>query len=302
MKNIFVFGSLNMDMVIRSPYLPAAGETLSGGGFMTNPGGKGANQAAACGKLGGLVHMAGCVGSDAFGKQMLENLAGYGVDVSCVRVVEGTPSGIAVIVIVDDDNRIILDVGANSKTNSSDAVRLLSSATHGDILLVQLETPLEAVGAALKLAHEKGMYTILNPAPMTSDIQAYFPFVDMITPNETEFHALTGTDILDEGGRLLMAAGIREVVVTRGVKGYCYISLGKIVSEDCIKAPVVDTTGAGDTFCGALAVKLAAGEDIENALRFANRAAAVTVQRRGAQVSIPTLDEVEMYFPTKRRH
>lgn len=301
MKDIFVLGSLNMDLVIRSPYLPAAGETLTGEGFMINPGGKGANQAAACGKLGGRVHMAGCVGDDIFGEQMLKTLAGYQVDINCVRVVNGCSSGIAVIVITEGDNRIILDAGANAKANASDAARLLSSAVPGDILLVQLETPIQAVGEALKLAHEKGLYTILNPAPMSGGIRAYLPYVDIIVPNETEFRALTGTDLLDEGGRILMDEGVREVAVTRGAKGYFYISKGKLASEDCVKAPVVDTTGAGDTFCGALAVKLAAGEDVENALRFANRAAAVTVQRRGAQVSIPTSDEVEKYFCAKRR-
>lgn len=299
MKDVYVFGSLNMDLVIQSPYLPAAGETLAGKGFLTNPGGKGANQAAACAKLGGRVHMAGCIGDDGFGKQMLEQLNGYGVDTSRVRVVENCASGIAVIVVIDGDNRIILDAGANAHVTEVDAARLLATAQAGDILLVQLETPLPVVKAALKLAHEKGCYTILNPAPMRDGVSELFPYVDLIVPNETEFLELTGTEILDAGGQSLLDAGIREVVVTRGSKGYCYLSKGKLVSEDCVKATVVDTTGAGDTFCGALAVKLAAGSTIEAALRFANRAAAVTVQRRGAQVSIPTSDEVEKLFGLK---
>lgn len=143
--------------------------------------------------------------------------------------------------------------------------------------------------------------TILNPAPLKEGVEALFPYTDMIAPNETEFAALTGTDILGKGSRMLMSAGIREVIVTRGSKGYCYISDGKLVTEDCIKAPVVDTTGAGDTFLGAMAVKLADDEHIESALRFANRAAAVTVQRRGAQVAIPTLLEVEESFRAQRQ-
>ena len=301
MRDIYVFGSLNMDLVIQSPYLPEAGETLTGSGFLVNPGGKGANQAAACGKLGGRVHMAGCVGDDAFGQQMKENLSRYGVDTGCVRSVEHVSSGIAVILLINGDNRIILDQGANAFVCVEDAERLLKNALPGDVLLVQLETPIPIVKEAMRIAREKGCITILNPAPLKEGVEALFPYTDMIAPNETEFAALTGTDILGKGSRMLMSAGIREVIVTRGSKGYCYISDGKLVTEDCIKAPVVDTTGAGDTFLGAMAVKLADGEHIESALRFANRAAAVTVQRRGAQVAIPTLLEVEESFRAQRQ-
>lgn len=301
MKEIYVFGSLNMDLVIQSPYLPAAGETLTGHGFLRNAGGKGANQAAACAKLGGRVHMAGCVGDDAFGQQMTENLQKYGVDIDCVRTVKNVSSGVAVILLIDGDNRIILETGANGCADAEDAKTLLQNATAGDVLLVQLETPIPAVKEAMRIAHDKGCITILNPAPMKEGVEILFPYTDMIAPNETELFALTHTDNLGKGSRMLMDAGIKEVIVTRGSKGYCYVSEGKVVSEDCVKAPVVDTTGAGDTFVGAMAVKLAEGENIESALRFANRAAAVTVQRHGAQVAIPTLEEVEDAFRTGRK-
>lgn len=301
MKDIYVFGSLNMDLVIQSHRLPAAGETLTGNGFLRNAGGKGANQAAACAKLGGRVHMAGCVGDDAFGLQMTENLQAYGVDIGCVRAVKNVSSGVAVILLIDGDNRIILETGANAYANAEDAQKLLKNATAGDILLVQLETPIAAVWEALRLAKKKGCTTILNPAPMKAGVEVLFSYTDMIVPNETELFSLAHTDNLGIGSRMLMDAGIKEVVVTRGSKGYCYCAEGKMVSEDCVKAPVVDTTGAGDTFLGATAVKLADGESIESALRFANRAAAVTVQRRGAQVAIPTLEEVEEAFRIGRK-
>ena len=301
MKDVYVFGSLNMDLTIQSPCLPAAGETLTGSGFLANPGGKGANQAAACRKLGGRVHMAGCVGDDAFGRQMKENLSRCGVDADCVRSVANISSGVAVVLLIDGDNRIILDQGANAFVCAEDAQALLKSAGPGDVLLVQLETPISIVKEAMQIAHEKGCITILNPAPLKEGVEELFPYADIIAPNETEFAALTGTDIIGKGSRMLMNAGIREVIVTRGSKGYCYISDGKVVTEDCVKAPVVDTTGAGDTFLGAMAAKLADGEHIESALRFANRAAAVTVQRRGAQAAIPTRSEVEEFFRAQRQ-
>lgn len=292
MKKVFVFGSLNMDLVIHSPYLPQRGETMFGSGFMTNPGGKGANQAAAAGKLGAKVYMGGAVGGDSFGAQLLDTLRGFGVNVDAVRTINDCSTGIAVILVIEGDNRIILDGGANQRVTEADVDRLLDKAEAGDIFLCPLENPIPVLGYALRTAREKGMYVVLNPAPMNSAIVPYLCHVDMLIPNESEFAFLCGNN-LAEGGEKMRALGVKDMAVTLGSKGYCYISRGEMVCEDCIQVPVVDTTAAGDTFCGALCAELSMGKTVAQALSFANRAAAVTVTRKGAQSAIPIREEVQ---------
>lgn len=291
MKKVFVFGSLNMDLVISSPHLPQQGETMFGSGFMTNPGGKGANQAAACGKLGAEIYMGGAVGSDSFGKSLLNGMAAWGVNTDAIRVIPDCSSGVAVILVIDKDNRIILDGGANQQVTTGDVDRLLEHAQAGDIFLCQLENPLEVVGYALKTARDRGMYVILNPAPMDVAIRESLPFCDMLVLNETEFAALC-QEPLDTGSRKLLEMGLSDVILTLGSKGYCHVSRGQIICQEGIPVKAVDTTAAGDTFCGALAARLAQGESVSQALAFANKAAAITVTRKGAQQAIPTLEEI----------
>ncbi len=292
MSKVYVFGSLNMDLVIRSPRELLQGETLHGSGFMTNPGGKGANQAVACGKLGADCVMGGCIGDDAFGDRLSESLSGCGVDCSRLRRIPGVSTGVAVIVIIDRDNRIILDAGANGCAEKADVDALLSDAQAGDLLLVQLENPLPVVGYALRTAREKGMTTVLNPAPFDRGVCEYLTYVDIVIPNETELSGLTGCESICEGARALQAQGVSKVVVTLGSKGYCCVSGKEVLHEDAIPCSVVDTTAAGDTFCGALATRLAAGDALAEALRYANRAASLTVTRPGAQQAIPWAAEV----------
>lgn len=292
MSKVYVFGSLNMDLVIQSPREVAAGETIHGSGFMTNPGGKGANQAVACGKLGATTLMGGCVGDDAFGTALLDSLGRCGVDTSRIDRLPGTSTGVAVILIVDHDNRIVLDAGANGRTETAHVDRLLADASEGDILLVQLENPIDVVGYALRTAKKKGMKTILNPAPIDRAVIPYLPYVDIVTPNEGEFYELTGTNVVEEGARKLQERGLSYVVVTMGSRGYCCYGPSAVICEDSVKREVVDTTAAGDTFCGALATELALGRTMEEALHFANRAASVTVTRPGAQQAIPWRNEV----------
>lgn len=296
MKKIYIFGSLNCDLVIRAPRMPQKGETLRGNGFMMSPGGKGANQAVACGKLGGKVFLGGCSGDDAFGTFVLRSVASEGVNTDAVRVRPATSSGIAVITLTDGDNRIILDAGANAFADRNDVDILLSHAGKGDIFLAQLENDIEVTAYALAAAKEKGMFTILNPAPADGGAVSCFPYVDIIVPNETEYAFYTGMREILPGRNVFFDAGIGRVVVTLGKKGYCCLTATNIVCEDCVKAQVVDTTAAGDTFCGALAVKLAEGSSLADALRFANTAAAITVTRRGAQSSIPTRQEVRSRY------
>ena len=296
MKKVFIFGSLNMDLVISCPREIMQGETLHGSGFMTNGGGKGANQATACGKLGADAYMGGCVGNDGFGAELIDRLGKCGVDTSAIRKIDGVSTGAAVIIIIDHDNRIILDSGANGVADEGDVDRLLKSAGEGDIFLTQLENKTEVVGYALSAAKAKGMITVLNPAPSDVRIADYLVYVDYFMPNEKEFFDFTGTDDIEEGSRLLTKKGVSRVVVTLGSKGYAYFDGQTMITEGCVPADVIDTTAAGDTFCGAMVTKLACGETIYDALRFANMASAITVSRKGAGQSIPTLSEVNEIY------
>lgn len=294
MKKIFILGSLNMDLVIRAPYMPVAGETISGSDFIMNPGGKGANQAAACGKLGGAPIMSGCVGNDLFGEELLSTLKSHGVDVSHIRRTEGS-SGIAVIVLAEGDNRIIVDAGANALVSHDDIESLLSEASRGDIFLTQLENPSEAVGYALKRAKEKGLYTVLNPAPWNDGIKPYLSYVDMITPNETELELASGDSDIDGGLAKLRALGIETVIVTLGSRGYRIYDGKRDLHGSSIKVDVVDTTAAGDTFSGVLVAELARGVELESAAAFASKCASIACTRHGAIRSVPERHEVEAF-------
>ena len=235
--------------------------------------------------------MAGCVGSDVFGEELLDTLKKNGVDVSRVRRAEGS-SGIAVIVLSEGDNRIIVDPGANALVGEADVERLLSDASEGDIFLTQLENPAETVGYALKRAGEKGMLTILNPAPWNDGIRPYLQYVDMITPNETELALASGEDDVYGGLKKLHDGGIATVLVTLGGDGYRIYGDGRDVKGSAIKVTPVDTTAAGDTFSGALAAELAAGADVESAAVFASKCASIACTRHGAIRSVPDRAEV----------
>ena len=292
MKQIYIFGSLNMDLVIRSPYMPVAGETVAGSDFTMNPGGKGANQAAACGRLGGSPIMSGCVGSDLFGDELLDTLKKNSVDVSRVRRTEGS-SGIAVIVLSEGDNRIIIDGGANSLAAEDDIERLLADAKEGDIFLTQLENPPRVVGHALKRAKEMGLFTVLNPAPWNDGILPYLGSVDLITPNETELALASGEKDVESGIEKLSKMGIGRVIVTLGGEGYRIFDGEKHTVGSCI------TVDPGDTFSGALVAELARGEDLADAAKFASLCASIACTRLGAIRSVPTREEVEEWKTNK---
>ncbi|MBQ2712306.1 MAG: ribokinase [Clostridia bacterium] len=295
---IFVVGSLNMDLVIQSPVMPKAGETISGNGFMTNPGGKGANQAAAAGKAGGEAYMVGCVGSTAFGEELKDTLKGYGVNVDYVRTHEGVSSGIAVIVVAEGDNRIILDAGANAEVCKNDVDLALAGAEAGDILIAQLEIPMQTVEYAMQVAKNKGMITILNPAPAAALSDTVLNGLTYITPNQTETQLLTGVDPVDEStvkkaAEVFSAKGVKNVVITMGAEGAALVSEGKYHFQPSFRTKAIDTTAAGDTFVGSFAVRLSEGASQEESIRFACAASSVAVSRRGAQVSVPTREEIE---------
>ena len=288
MKNIFVVGSLNMDLRIESPYMPKAGETITGSGFITNGGGKGANQTVAAAKLGGSVRMCGVVGNDAFGKTLIDNLTSAGADASRIRIAPDAPTGIAVIIVAEGNNRIILDKGTNALLSKNDIDEFLTEATASDIYLTQLENSVDVIGYGLKKAKEKGMFTILNPAPANGEIAKFFPFVDLITPNETELEIFGGK----EG---LFSKGINAIVTTLGANGYEIADRYGARRYPCIKVKAVDTTAAGDTLCGGLAVGLSQGKSLEESCGFGSLAASIACTKKGAQSSIPTYKEVTDY-------
>ena len=285
MKKIFVVGSLNSDLVIHAPYMPVGGETLMGSDFATNNGGKGANQACACAKLGGDIYMCGCVGNDAFGEGLIDSLSKDGVHTDYIRKIDGVPTGVAVIVVTKGENRIILDSGANAHLTEKDIDLMLEKATQGDIYLTQLENPISVIGYGLRRAKEKGLFVVLNPAPANVEIKEYLQYVDLITPNETELEILGGIDELS-------SYGIKTIITTLGSKGYEIYTQGEAKRYSCIKVDVVDTTAAGDTASGGLCAMLSKGESLESAMAFGSRAASIACSRHGAQKSIPKLEEV----------
>ncbi len=288
MKKIFVVGSLNSDLVIHAPYMPVGGETLMGSDFETNNGGKGANQACACARLGGEVYMCGCVGNDAFGKGLIDSLDRDGVHTDFIRKIDKTPTGVAVIVVTKGENRIILDSGANGLLTENDIDKMLEFASCGDIYLTQLENPISVVGYGLKKAKEKGLLVVLNPAPANAKIKEYLSYVDIIVPNETELEILGGITGL-------CGYGIKTIITTLGSKGYEIYKDGKATRYPCIDIKAVDTTAAGDTACGGLCVGLSMDNSLEDAIAFGSKAASIACTRKGAQKSVPTRDEVLNY-------
>ena len=300
-NKITVVGSLNMDLVVTTPKVPVMGETILGSGFMTAPGGKGANQAVAAARLGGHVSMIGCVGGDIFGKDLIANLSGNNVVIDSVEVKESASTGIAVIIIKDGNNSIIVDPGANSMLTPGLAVKYEEVIKDSSIMVAQLEIPLETVEKSVALAKKHGVKVLLNPAPATKLSDELLARVDVFTPNETECEIITGIAVnsIDDAKRaveFLNGKGIPQVIITLGEKGVVYNSGDRVVHKPVPDVKVVDTTAAGDSFTGAVAVALSQGKTIDEAVDFGNIVGTLTVTKRGAQISLPTLMDVENYI------
>lgn len=294
MKTLYVLGSLNMDLVIESDVLPKKGETVTGKNFSTCPGGKGLNQAIAAAKLGAKVKMLGCIGYDSFGEEMFNTLKKYNVDVSHIKAVKDASSGIAMILLNKKDNRIVLDLGANLKIQKTDVDDFLKDAQKGDVFLSQLENDLSIIGYALEVAKKKKMRTVINPAPCKIGIKKYAKYIDVLTPNSGEFYELLKYGKYQQKPDKL---GILHVIETKGKDGFAYYKNKECFAEKAIKVKVVDTTGAGDTFTGALCYQLCQEKEInKTTLRFASLAASISVTRKGSSVSSPTLDEINEYL------
>jgi len=301
MSGIIVIGSLNMDLVVTAPKVPVMGETILGSGFMTVPGGKGANQAVAAARLGGKVSIIGCLGDDIFGRDLKRNLESNGVDTSAVNIINGVASGIAVIVVKEGNNFIIVDPGANSCVTPHMIDLQDQLIQNSDIVMVQLEIPLEAVERAVNTAKRHGVKVLLNPAPARELGDELLSKVDIFTPNEIECEIITGIPIksVEDVGKaieFLMAKGIPQVIVTMGGAGVVYNRGTEIVHKDVPAVKVVDTTAAGDSFSGAVAVALSQGRSIDAAVDFGNIVGTLTVTKKGAQTSLPTSEDVESFI------
>ena len=303
MKPILVVGSLNMDFVVQTEKLPLPGETIKGRNFSMIPGGKGANQAVAAASLGGRVRMAGRVGQDSFGRTLTEGLSSAGVDASRVMPTSGVATGVALILVEQEgQNQITIAAGANDRLEAADLEPAFQEFSQG-IVLLQLESPLQTVEAAVNLACRREAATILDPAPAAALPPALMRNLDFLTPNETEALLLLGEPPgeirLDEApplGRRLLELGPETVVLKLGDKGAWVVN--RRLSRHFPAYPVkpVDTTAAGDTFNGAMAVCLAEGGSLPRAIEFANAAAALSVTRAGAQASIPSRSQVDRFL------
>jgi ribokinase len=306
-KSIAVVGSLNMDFVVTVESLPAPGQTVLGRDFQMIPGGKGANQACAAGRLGGPVastRMIGRVGCDVFADHLKASLSASNVDVSSVHGTRSQPTGVALIwVEKSGQNSIVVASGANHEIHASDVEAMRPAFRDARLVLFQLETPLDAVAAALVAARQEGAQTMLDPAPAQALAAELLAQVDILTPNESEACILLGRPparvTVAEApaiARAVLALGPKSVVLKLGEQGAFFYDGSRGIHSPAPKVTARDTTAAGDTFNAALAVALAEERPIEEALAFANAAAAISVTRLGAQASIPTRAEVDAFL------
>jgi ribokinase len=297
-SKIIVAGSMNMDMVVKADRIPRPGETVLGGAFFMNPGGKGANQAVAVARMGGEVVFIGKIGDDVFGRQSSQLFDEEGVDIGGIISDENSSSGIALITVDQEgENSIVVAPGANANLSPEDVKNTISKYADHKILLIQLEIPMETVAFTMKTGMEMGMKIILNPAPANIFIQEHFHLIDIITPNEHEAEMLSGIRINDLSDARVAALklhemGVKDVIITLGKLGAAVLENGEFYHVEAPVVETVDTTAAGDVFNGALAVALAEGKSLKEATHFACRAASIAVTRLGAQSSIPFRKEI----------
>lgn len=294
MANILVVGSINMDLVVRVPNAPVPGETVMGGDFETFPGGKGANQAVAAARMGGKVTMVGRVGNDDFGNTLIQGLVENQVKTTFVTKDSNAKTGIALIAVAESsENLIVVAPGANMQVSVEDVHKASDLLREIDLLMVQLEIPLETVTAAVEMAHAVNIPVVLNPAPAQPLPPSLLAMVDVLTPNEKELALLTGEEDLERGIEILRGWGARNVVVTLGAQGARLVTETADQTLAAFKVTPVDTTAAGDAFNGALAVALAEGKSLVEAVRYGTAAGALATTQIGAQPSLPDREAVD---------
>lgn len=305
MNKLIVLGSVNADHVLQVPSFPRPGETLMGRNYQVIPGGKGANQAVAAARLGADIGFIACVGSDSFGQNIIQSFAQDGINTDYVSSIQSTPTGVALIQVSDEgENSICLSPEANNALDQDRVSIFKDPIQHCDYLLLQLETPLDGIESAIKLAKSSSnsdIKVVLNPAPAKALPDSILNNIDIITPNETEAEVLTGIAVTDdnsaqEAANNLHEKGISTVIITLGAKGVWLSENGKGKIIQGFKVKALDTTAAGDTFNGAFVTALLEGVDTVQAIYFAHAAAALSVTRFGAQTSIPTLQETDNFL------
>ncbi len=302
---IVVVGSSNTDMILKLDRIPKPGETILGGEFVIAAGGKGANQAVAAAQAGGAVTLVARVGRDMFGEQAVAGFIRNRINVDHVQL-DKFPSGVALIFVASDgENSIGVGSGANAKLSPADVKKAKAAFASATAVVMQLETPLETVQAAADLAHSNKALVILNPAPAQPLPDSLLKKISILTPNETEAELLTGSKVSDDAScgkaaDALLRKGVKTVIITLGSRGAFVATTKSKQYVPGFKVKPVDTTAAGDTFNGALAVALAEGMPMIDAVRFANAAAAISVTRIGAQPSAPKRKEIEILLNGKR--
>lgn len=305
--SVLVVGSANMDMVVSTARFPQPGETVLADGFGMYSGGKGANQAVACAKLGGDVAILAKMGRDMFADRLSESLTSDGVILDHVLTDEDSTTGIALITVDGSgQNEIVVVSGSNMKLTSEEIESKTDLFERADIVMLQLEIPLDTVIRAAQLAKERGAEVILNPAPAADLPRSLLKYVDYITPNESETEQITGLTVDDHesavgAARALIGRGVGHVILTLGERGVLHVTKDDADSYPACQVEVVDTTAAGDAFNGALAFALSRGDHLEGAVPFANTVAGYCVTRMGAQASMPSLEELETFRKHQNR-
>ncbi|HKK61888.1 MAG TPA: ribokinase [Bacteroidales bacterium] len=297
---ITVIGSSNTDMICRVPNIPRPGETILGNEFSTVQGGKGANQAVAAARAGGDVTFIACVGNDAFGEQSIDAYQKDGINTSCIQKINDVPTGIALINVADSgENSISVAAGANAQLLPEMIDKYRDVIKASDMVLMQLEIPLETVYYVARLAHSANIPVVLNPAPAREIHKDILKLFTLLTPNEHEAGLLSGcwpeAENEIESAMEIQKQGVKSVIVTTGSKGAYYLDGESSGVVKGVKVNALDTTAAGDTFNGYLVVELAKGKSLPEAIELANKAAALSVTKRGAQPSIPYITEVDNF-------
>jgi len=305
MNNVFVFGSINMDFVFSLDRLPKIGETMKANDFFMTPGGKGANQAIACRRQGINTLMLGCVGSDQLSKIAVHSLLESAVDCRYLDITDNYSVGVASIMLTNSDNRIITHSGANSNQNPNRIKEILEKEAHpGDYFLSQLEIPLPDVISAFKCAKTLNLITVLNAAPAVKLPKELLHLIDILVVNETEFRVLSKFDVksdslIKSGAQKLLLSGIKSILLTLGINGSIFIDCDNFVKVPAYKVKVVDTTAAGDTYIGSFIASLIYNKNILESMKFASAAASLAIMKKGAQVSIPSYEEVKAFIKQK---
>jgi ribokinase len=285
MKEIYVMGSLNADLCVYASRFPKPGETLKGERFHIGNGGKGLNQAIAAARLGGKVHFLGAIGHDAFGYDMKQALVKEGIDVTKLQERNDVSSGVALITVAPAENQIVLDLGANLTLKATEIDGFLAQAKPGDVFLSQGENNFSALAYAVQKAHEKKLFVVLNPAPADPKMKTLLSAVDLLTPNETEAQLLS-----------LQPHDVTECVITLGKEGFRYIGTNRSYQEAALTVKAIDSTGAGDAFCGSLCYFLARNIPMAHALTLASAYASLSVTKIGTSAAMGTLAEFKAFL------